>query len=668
MFFEMMALLLPDALVKLREVNRESVLAFAEYQLENRSEWPFVLKCATSTDENATSPEGNAASHQSASVAHNGKLLDTAPFLIRTPILRAAARRRRGAASHWKSGPPAVSLALSIEVNDLLQTFGACRDYRTDSTQYLIPSKALPQVDRLAADRGVVLGEREFPTARLEQGKPHCCREPRHPQCEPPLLLTLASPPMEKRISKELGTNLTITVSADTMNTSARDEDDCHSGGVVASPKFGSSMCNTVPSYLADVLFSSHTRSLQHDPTSTSSLPTSHNWGQRRAAWEDVYSLHDVAPVYRRFGMSCPALTAAYLNLRRDRNYNNRDPDEQLNNYCPPFDVLCAHCRDAPIPVVWKLAPNFLSCAVSTANVGTRQPPYQPVPPHLRICVDLSSLRHVATIGVAFLSRSWVTEVRLPHMLQLPTDGASNGTAPIPVRYAMDGPGSVLWTHKFVEDVVEDELALRSLSSNMKKSHNVDGNVTQTISSVCVGDEFLNACIFLSSIDLLPLQGVQIIRDQFMRGCINLKSVDLEPLGAFLTEIGCWFLSDCVSLRQVDLTSLVRVREYPRGFLSGCSALEQVTFPSPVKGAATLRIGSRFMAGCTSVREVDLRPLGSAIEGVPLPNGVPSSEVFDGCAGLRKVLFGGDVARRHIVGAMSPEIRFQIGEGVCKFM
>ena len=74
------------------------------------------------------------------------------------------------------------------------------------------------------------------------------------------------------------------------------------------------------------------------------------------------------------------------------------------------------------------------------------------------------------------------------------------------------------------------------------------------------------------------------------------------------------------------------------------------------------------MAGCASVREVDLRSLGSAIEGVPLPNGVPSSEVFDGCAGLRKVLFGGDVARRHIVGAMSPEIRFQIGEGVCKFM
>ena len=73
---------------------------------------------------------------------------------------------------------------------------------------------------------------------------------------------------------------------------------------------------------------------------------------------------------------------------------------------------------------------------------------------------------------------------------------------------------------------------------------------------------------------------------------------------------------------------------------------------SPVKGAATARIGSRFMAGCASVHEVDLRPLGSAIEGIPLPNGVPSSEVFDGCAGLRKMLLGRDVARRYVVGAM----------------
>ncbi len=145
--------------------------------------------------------------------------------------------------------------------------------------------------------------------------------------------------------------------------------------------------------------------------------------------------------------------------------------------------------------------------------------------------------------------------------------------------------------------------------------------------------------VYLTSIDLTPLNSVEIIRNNFLSKFVNIKTIDLTPL-ANVKTIGHLFLSNCPKLITVNLEKLLNIEEIGENFLSYCPNLTTVSFSSFNK-VKTLNF--RFFANCIKIEHVDLTPM-KELEDIgfeAFSNNISLKKVnLNGLNKLKKIDFG----------------------------
>ena len=118
-----------------------------------------------------------------------------------------------------------------------------------------------------------------------------------------------------------------------------------------------------------------------------------------------------------------------------------------------------------------------------------------------------------------------------------------------------------------------------------------------------VGDYFLGLCTSMKSIDLTPLQAVEVLPSGFLYGC-SIEKVDLSPL-VNLRKVGANFLSACTGIKNIDLSPLSALDVLPDGFLSGCSCLVAVDL-SPLVNLGEVGGGGACLQHCPSLKAIRL--------------------------------------------------------------
>ena len=115
---------------------------------------------------------------------------------------------------------------------------------------------------------------------------------------------------------------------------------------------------------------------------------------------------------------------------------------------------------------------------------------------------------------------------------------------------------------------------------------------------VAIGNDFLNGCTSLKTVDLTGLQGVTSIGHGFLFQCTSLSTVDLSGLQA-VTKVGNGFLYECTSLTTVDLSALQAVTSIGNGFFRRCTSLKTVDL-SGLQGVT--KIGRGFLDECPALK------------------------------------------------------------------
>ncbi|QOL20221.1 leucine-rich repeat domain-containing protein [Candidatus Bodocaedibacter vickermanii] len=140
-----------------------------------------------------------------------------------------------------------------------------------------------------------------------------------------------------------------------------------------------------------------------------------------------------------------------------------------------------------------------------------------------------------------------------------------------------------------------------------------------------IGDCFLQECSGLTRVNLSALTNAQTIGDGFFYRCNGLASVDLSGLTAVQT-IGQYFFYGCSGLSSVDLSALTKVTSIGDGFFLRCIGLTSVDL-SALTNVQT--IGIWFFYECTGLTSVNLSGL-TAVQTI-------DQYFFYGCSGLTSV-------------------------------
>ena len=120
-----------------------------------------------------------------------------------------------------------------------------------------------------------------------------------------------------------------------------------------------------------------------------------------------------------------------------------------------------------------------------------------------------------------------------------------------------------------------------------------------------IGDWFLRQCMTMKALDLTPLVNVRQVGGNFLNDCVVLKALLLTPL-ANVQQVGDYFLLGCSSLEELDLTPLINVQQLGDNFLSNCSSLKELDLTPLVN---VQKVGDNFLSRCSSLKELDLKPL-----------------------------------------------------------
>ncbi|CAO5680627.1 MAG: hypothetical protein NEHIOOID_00292 [Holosporales bacterium] len=109
-----------------------------------------------------------------------------------------------------------------------------------------------------------------------------------------------------------------------------------------------------------------------------------------------------------------------------------------------------------------------------------------------------------------------------------------------------------------------------------------------------IGNNFLDSCSGLTTLDLSPLSNVTRIGTYFLSFCEGLTTLDLSAFSN-VREIEDSFLSDCIGLTTLDLRPLSNVRNIDNYFLAYCEGLTTLDL-SPLSNVT--RIGNYFLSRC----------------------------------------------------------------------
>ena len=163
-------------------------------------------------------------------------------------------------------------------------------------------------------------------------------------------------------------------------------------------------------------------------------------------------------------------------------------------------------------------------------------------------------------------------------------------------------------TPAFIEDgclIVDTRLMpVDAQRISFRNSNSTD--ITAAASQVfTVGDEFLNPCLQITSLDLSGLSGVVAIGNYFLSDLSLMTSLNLSGLSS-VTTIGSKFLYYCGKITSLDLSALSSVTTIGNDFLSHCSDITSLDLSGL---ASVIIIGNHFLCFCTKITSLDLSSL-----------------------------------------------------------
>lgn len=124
-----------------------------------------------------------------------------------------------------------------------------------------------------------------------------------------------------------------------------------------------------------------------------------------------------------------------------------------------------------------------------------------------------------------------------------------------------------------------------------------------------IGDNFLENCYGIESLDMTSLKKVTDVGNSFLDNCSGLTSVDLEFLRN-VRKIKNGFLLNCGGIEFLNLEPLRNVREIGESFLGCCGSLPSINL-EPLSGVRF--IGPRFLLCCDRIKSLDVTSLDQVI-------------------------------------------------------
>lgn len=425
---------------------------------------------------------------------------------------------------------------------------------------------------------------------------------------QPPLLLSLSSPPCVESVSCMSETPpLLYKLTMGTKNVDVL----CSVSSPQSQPRGSSAVpFNTLPTWLAEMHMGGFPVELA---APCSSEPRKYNslWAPREG---------------KSIGIAPIAAAASLLNqaAREAQGYATQ------RFSLPSTAAVCELCGNTPVPLLWAIAPKFLNwfIAPSRSILPNQATTYTAV-------VDLSEIRNVVSIADSFLMGSSVTRVLLPRLVKVETLATFGGLARTGI--AVGGTQSILWNRDKIEAIIEERVRRPENNPHHAPPLRLAGAKTIVIDKpLQIAHDFLRQCRLLQELDLDPIDGVQSVGAGFLQECASLKSIRLNPL-SHVTQIPSNFMCGCASLGEADLSPLVSLNKISRGLFSGCVSLGEIKFPklkTSVNGEdVALMIDGHFLAQCSSLTTLDLRPLGAGVRFTELQTS------FVGCVALSRVIY-----------------------------
>lgn len=230
--------------------------------------------------------------------------------------------------------------------------------------------------------------------------------------------------------------------------------------------------------------------------------------------------------------------------------------------------------------------------------------------------------------------------------ITFPQDGLEN------VVGRLEGPAFLLGMESMLESLrLPTFKSLTSIGDGFLKDFKslkvleIPGDAFENVTDL--GDDFMSGCSNMQQLALPGFPSVVSVGSSLLKNCIELKDVAI-PKNAFANtiRIGSGFLSGCSSLERLTLPAFPSLEKLDDSFVDGCKGLKVLDIPKNAFNRTT-EIGSRFVCECPDIAHIEL-PTFSALQKL-------GGSFLDGCSGLTAIVLphadssNGDAAFVHLV-------------------
>ena len=235
--------------------------------------------------------------------------------------------------------------------------------------------------------------------------------------------------------------------------------------------------------------------------------------------------------------------------------------------------------------------------------------------------VELTSVKEA---GNPILTVFGYAEVKAKELRMLYVNGRSPNTFFNRVRDLLDRVNtSAISLHQIGK--VQLECVPENTFSRCVRLRRVDfGDVLGKVCSVSSG--FLSECTSLKAVDLSSMKHIREVGANFLNRCVQLQEINLSPLRR-ITTIRSYFMNSCKALRSIDLSPLASVTRIENAFLYGCFNLKAIDL-SPLSGVTY--IGSHFLWECCGLTTLDIAPVCRNASYI-------GDRLLSGCSGLTAI-------------------------------
>ncbi len=162
------------------------------------------------------------------------------------------------------------------------------------------------------------------------------------------------------------------------------------------------------------------------------------------------------------------------------------------------------------------------------------------------------------------------------------------------VAYFSNNPGKTL-----LIDALQETIRMERHQIPENVPHLAFSNTRHNLTTV--EHHFLSECSTLRTVDLSGLSNITTVEHHFLCGCRGLTTLDLSPLSN-VTILRGYFLSGCSGLTSIDLFPLSNITTVSYSFLCDSRGLTTLDL-SPLSNVTT--VGSWFLSGYTGAIPID---------------------------------------------------------------